>query len=49
MQRKIDELFHRLPNMLATLDDILIAGFNDIGRDHDAAVNNLLRICRQAT
>ena len=28
-------------------DDILIAGFDDMGRDHDATLISVLRICRQ--
>ena len=29
-------------------DDILIAVFNDISREHDATLSKVLRICRQA-
>ena len=47
-QRKIDELFQGLPNVLAFVDDIFIAGFNDMCRDHDAILNKVLRIYRQA-
>ena len=45
--RKIDELFQGLPNVFGTADNILIAGFDDMGRDHDVIFNKVLRICRQ--
>ena len=47
-QRKIDELFQGLSNVFGIVYDIIIAGFQDIGRDHDATLNKVLRICRQA-
>ena len=31
------------------MDDILIAVFNDIGRDNDATLNKVMRICRQTS
>ena len=34
--------------MFGIADNILIAWFDDIGRDHDATVDKVLRICRQA-
>ena len=40
-REKIDELFQELPNVFGTGDDVLIAGFSDMGRDHDASFNNL--------
>ena len=46
--RKIDGLFQGLPNVFYIVHDILIAGCNDMGRDHDATLNKILRICRQA-
>ena len=44
--RKIDELFEGLPNVCGIVDDILIAGFDDLGRDYDATLEKVLRICR---
>ena len=35
--------------MFFIVDDILIVGFNDRCRDHDATFNKVLRICRQAS
>ena len=34
--------------MYGIVDDILIAGLNDMGRDHDATLDKVLRICRHA-
>ena len=34
--------------MFGIADDILITCFDDMSRDHDAALNKVLRICRQA-
>ena len=31
-----------------SIDDILIAGFDELGRDHNATLEKVLRICRQA-
>ena len=45
-QRKKDKQFQGLPDMFGIAGDILIAGFNDMGRDHDATLDTLLRICR---
>ena len=46
-QRKIDGLFQGLPNLFAIVDDIPIAWFDDMGRDHDATLDKVLRMCRQ--
>ena len=46
-QRKIDELFQGLPTMFGIVDDILIAGFDDMDTEHNAKLNKVLRICRQ--
>ena len=35
-----------LPNILGIMDDILIAGFDDMGRDHNTTLDKALRICR---
>ena len=47
-QRKIDKLFWGLPKMFGIVDNILIACFNYMGRDHDATLKKALRIFRQA-
>ena len=47
-QRKIDELFQGLAKVFGIMDGILIAGFTDMSRDHDASLNKILSICRQA-
>ena len=44
-----DEYLHLLlPNMFGFANDILIAGFNNIGRGHNHTIDEVLRICRQA-
>ena len=48
-QKKIDELFSGIPNACGIADDILIAGFGTLGKDHKAKIDKLLRICRQAS
>ena len=47
-QQRIDELFQGLPIMFGIADDIIIVGFNDMGRDHDATLSKVLKICKQA-
>ena len=44
-QRKIDELFKDLLNLLGIADTILAVGYDDSGRDHDKHCRVLL-ICR---
>ena len=34
-QRKIDEIFNDMPNVFGIADDILFAGYEADGRDHD--------------
>ena len=46
VQKKIDKLFQRLPNMFGIADNILIAGFSDMNRDNNVTLNKVLRICR---
>ena len=45
--RKMDKLFQGLPNMFGIAYDISIAGLDELGRDHDATLNKVLKICRQ--
>ena len=47
-QKKIDELFHGISNICDVDDDILIAGFDELGGDHDATLDKVLRKCKQA-
>ena len=47
-QTILDKLFQGLPNVFHIVDDILIAWFNKVGGNHDAAFDIVLRICRQA-
>ena len=47
-QKKIDELFSSMPNIFSIADDILIAGFDKYGKDHDATLDKVPRVCSQA-
>ena len=42
------KMFHELPNVFCIADDILIAGFDDLGRDYNEMVDKVLEICRKA-
>ena len=39
LYKKINELFQGLPNMFGIADDILIARFDDMDRDHNATLD----------
>ena len=45
--RKIDEIFKDLPNVFSIADDILAAGYESDGKDHDKTVWKVLQRCRQ--
>ena len=45
--RKIDELFNGIPKVYHIADDILIAEFDELRRDHDATLYKVLRIYRE--
>ena len=47
-QKKIDKPFNGMFNVCSILDDILISGFDELGRDHDMTLDKVLRICKQA-
>ena len=47
-QKKTGELFHGISNVFGISDDTVIAGFDELGRDHDATLGNVLRIIRLA-
>ena len=36
--QKIDEIFNNMPNVFGIADDILVAGYNTDGKDHDDTV-----------
>ena len=44
-QEKIDQIFKELKNVSGIADDILIAGYDDDGTDHDKTVCRILLIC----
>ena len=46
-QKKTEEIFNGVPNGFSIADDILIAHFDKHGRDHDATLDKVLRICRK--
>ena len=49
MFQNIDEFFYEMSNVFCfDDDDVLIAVLDELGRDHDAALDKVLRICRQA-
>ena len=41
-QKKIDGLFNDIPNVCGIADDILIAGFDADGRDHNVRLEQVL-------
>ena len=46
-QTKLYEIYNGMPNAFSNANDILIAGFNEQGKDHDATLDKVLRSCRQ--
>ena len=47
-QKKIDELFSGMPNGFDIADNMLIAGFDKHGRDHDEILEKVLLIFTQS-
>ena len=45
-QRKIGEIFKDIPNAFGIADDVIVAGYETDGRDHDKTVWRLPQICR---
>ena len=43
-QKKIDELFSGMPNVFSIADDILIAGLNGQGKDHDKTLEKVHQV-----
>ena len=48
-QKKVDELLSSIPKAFGIADDILIAGFDEQGTDHDETLYRVLQICRQVS
>ena len=48
-QKKIEELFIGMSNVFGIAHDILIAGFDDQGKDHDETLCKVLWRYRQKT
>ena len=46
-QRKIDKIIKELQNVFGTVDNILVVGYDDGGRDHDNILHRVLLICRK--
>ena len=44
-QKEVDELFSSMANAISTNDDILIAGLDECGKEHDEMLE-VLCICR---
>ena len=42
-QHKIDEIFNVIPNVFGIVDDILVAHYDDNGREHDETVCMVLQ------
>ena len=48
LQKKTDDIFSGMPNVFSIADYVILTGFMEQGRDHDATLDKVLRICRQA-
>ena len=48
-QRKIDELFHGLPNVFGIAYDVMTSGFDDVGGDHNEKVDKVLKYGEKPT
>ena len=46
-QMKTDEIFKDMPYVFGIANDILVAGYEDDGRDHDETIQRVLQRCRQ--
>ena len=47
-QRKIDKLFSGMTKVFNIANDILNAGFDELGKDHNEALGKVLQVCMQA-
>ena len=43
LHEKVDELFSSMSNVFCIADDILIAGFDKWGKDHDETLQKVLQ------
>ena len=41
------EIFNDMPNVFGIADDILVMGYDEEWKDHDEAVYNVLRQCKE--
>ena len=48
-QKKIDELFSGIPNIFSIDYDILIADFDEQGKDHNKTLEKVPWVCTQTT
>ena len=46
-QRKIDDIFNDMPNVFGIVDDILVVGYEDDGRDHNETAQKVPQRCRK--
>ena len=46
-QCKIDEIFNDVPNVFGIADGILVIGYDEDGTEHNDAVYNVLRCCKE--
>ena len=47
VQRKTDEIYNPLPNVIGIADDIIIWSDKEDGSDHDAALERFLQVTRE--
>ena len=47
-QRKLDQYFRKIDNMIIIADDIMVVGNQQNHRDHDIALTNLLETARRS-
>ena len=47
-QTMMDDLLQGLPNVFVFANDILIAVFDDLGRNYNATLDKVLKICRKS-
>ena len=47
VQRKTDEIYNPLPNVIGIIDDIIIWGDKEDGSDHDTALAHFLQVTRK--
>ena len=47
LQGKKDKIFNDMPNVFGIVDDILVVGCDNNGRDHDETVHKVLQKCSE--